>query len=153
MSFPSLRKRVAAQATITQTVGDVRPLPAKVPASATTQTQTGGISRIMRGLFGLPSQLSAGASGQVAPIVVRGLFEYHEGDQFQAGSPSFVYTTPFEDPVVTVWGQAFLRKPNTFMPYQPPQVQSDAHVTLAGLGGLQAGQFVTQGLEQSELDQ
>ena len=107
----------------------------------------------MRGLFGLPNPASFGASAEVAPVAVRGLFEYHEGDQFTAGSPSFVYTTPFEDPMDTVWGHAFLRRPNTFVPYQEPQVYSQAHIVLAGIGGLQAGQFVLQGLEQSELEQ
>ncbi|HYM35965.1 MAG TPA: hypothetical protein VET48_11245, partial [Steroidobacteraceae bacterium] len=52
---------------------------------------------------------------------------------------NFVFEPLFELPLVTIWGNAFLRRPNVFNPIQPPQVWSHPTVCQSGIGGLQAG--------------
>lgn len=149
MSFPSLRTRIPSESVVLNpTDGTVdTPLPASVPPQR--NIQTGAFSRLMSGLFGSAQPPSSSQSAQVAlPNQRNGFYAFHEGDQFTAGAPSFAFEYPNELPMLTIWGRAFLRKPNTFLPFQPPQVISEANITINGIGGLQAGQFVLQGLEE-----
>jgi hypothetical protein len=142
-------KRIPSENVVSPNSGTIeRPLPPSVPDQ--TDTQTGAISRLFAGLFGKPNPVSYGQSAQVEPPPRKGFYHYVEGDQFSAGSPSFIYEPTTElTPVYPFWGRAFLRTPNTFLPYQPAQIMSEQTVMLGGLGGLQAGQFVLQGLEET----
>lgn len=104
----------------------------------------------MSGLFGVQNPPSYSQSAQVATPNGKAFYQYHEGDQFSAGSPSFVFEPTMELPLFPFWGRAFLSHQATLLrPFDHPQIVSEATVVLAGLGGLQAGQFALQGLEQS----
>jgi hypothetical protein len=148
MAHPALRKRIVSTPTVSDASGTLnRELPADVPPQR--NMQTGGFARIFSGLFGTPNPPSYGMSAQVAEPGPKSFYLYHEGDQFSAGSPSFVFEPTRELPLFPFWGRAFLSHQATLLkPYQPPQVMSEATVVLAGLGGLQAGQFALQGLEE-----
>jgi len=153
MSFPSLRKRIPSQPVVSVASGTLTgPLPARVAPQR--DTTTSALGRLMNGLFGNANPPSYSASAQVAVPVGKAFYNYHEGDQFSAGSPSFVFEPTTElTPLYPFWGRSFLSHQATLLrPTQEPQVVSEATVVLAGLGGLQAGQFVLQGLEQSELE-
>jgi hypothetical protein len=147
MSFPSLRKRVPSENVVNPADGTIdTPLPARYKPQA--NVQSGAFSRLMNGLFGSAQPPSSSQSAQVAVPPRKGFYHFHEGDQFTAGAPSFAFEYPNELPLLTIWGRSFLRKPNTFLPFQPPQVMSEANIVVNGIGGLQAGQFVLQGLEE-----
>lgn len=148
MSFPSIRQRIPSEAVVLNPAdGTVdRPLPATFRPQG--NVQTGGFSRLMRGLFGTATPGDSMSAEVVLPNQRNGFYAYHEGDQFTAGSPSFAFEYPNELPLLTIWGRAFLRTPNTFLPYQPPQLISEPNIVINGIGGLQAGQFVLQGLEE-----
>jgi hypothetical protein len=149
MSFPSLRKRIPSTPVVVAASGTLnRPLPASRPPDRTRDTST--FSRLMQGFFGTPNPPSYGMSEQVAVPGKGAFWNFHEGDQFSAGAPSFVLEPTTElTPIYPFWGRSFLSHQATLLkPYQPPQVMSEATVMLAGLGGLQAGQFVLQGLEE-----
>jgi hypothetical protein len=149
MSFQILRKRIPSEPVVSAASGTVEtPLPASIPPQR--DIQTGGFARLMNGLFGVAQPPSSSQSAQVATPPPKGFYHFHEGDQFTAGAPSFAFEYPNELPLLTIWGRSFLRKPNTFLPFQPPQVISEANVFTSGIGGLQAGQFVLQGLEESQ---
>jgi hypothetical protein len=98
----------------------------------------GGNISIRLGAFGSGSPENPYAF--VNPNAAAGIYNYHEGDIFLPGAENFVFEPNFELPLVAIWGNAFLRTPNTFKPLQPPQIYANATVTTAGLGGLQAGQ-------------
>jgi hypothetical protein len=72
---------------------------------------------------------------------------YHQGDLFTPGTVNFVFELNLELPVVTIWGNAFLRTPNTFKPIPPPPLIAEPRIFHSGIGGLQAGQLDLQGLE------
>jgi hypothetical protein len=120
-SYPSQRKRVAAQ-----------------------PVASGAIIRIMTGLFGSGSPI-AGLS-EVDPRPSASIYQYHEGDLFTPGSQNFVFESIFELPIQTIWGNAFLRRANTFNPIQPPQVFSQPNVMTNGIGGIVAGDIEFQNL-------
>jgi hypothetical protein len=84
------------------------------------------------------------------PGILEGaLYHFHEGDIFFPGAPLYVYEPRFErTPLQGIWGNAFLRVPNTFNPVQPPQVMSVPRVKPNGIGGLQAGTFALEPLEE-----
>lgn len=104
---------------------------------------SGANIRIAKGVFGQGSP-QYGFS-QVDPRAsAPALYYYHEGDLFAPGTGNWVFEPTHELPLYTIWGNAFLRRPNTFKVLQPPQVFSSPTVTSAGVGGLQAG---TVGLE------
>jgi hypothetical protein len=148
MSFPSLRKRIPSETVVNPADGTIdAPLPAKIPPQR--NFSSGGFSRLMNGLFGVSTGDAGSQSAQVmVPHPKNGFYAFHEGDQFTAGAPSFVFDYPNELPLYTIWGRAFLRKPNTFVPFNEPQMVSQANIVINGIGGLQAGQFVLQGLEE-----
>jgi hypothetical protein len=79
------------------------------------------------------------------------VYTYFEGDVFTNGALHYVYEPRFErTPIVTMWGQGFLRTPNTFLAFQPPQVWSNPNVVTNGIGGIVAGQMALQPLETEE---
>jgi len=120
-------------------------MPMKAPVDPTLRDRmpsepvTGGISRIiLNHEFGEGSPMFAAVA--VNPDSESdGLYQFHEGDLFSPGAGNWVFEPNFELPMVTIWGNAFLRRANTFKVLQPPQVWSNPTVTNAGLGGLQAG--------------
>jgi hypothetical protein len=104
-----------------------------------------GLDRILQGVFGVGD-----ANDQLSSpgYVVRrpGLYNYHEGDLFTPGTGNWVFEPPFETPLNTIWGHAFLRTPNMFSPVQPPQIMSNPNITVNGIGGQIAGQIIFQPL-------
>ncbi len=75
-------------------------------------------------------------------------YNYHIGDLFTPGTQNFVFEPTTElTPLTTIWGNAFLRRPNTFSVRQPPQSWADYNKFINGIGGLQAGQYAHQPLE------
>jgi len=72
---------------------------------------------------------------------------YFEGDLFTNGALHMVYESVFErTPLFTIWGNAFLRTPNTFNPIHPPDANY-ANVVTNGIGGWVTGQMALQPLE------
>jgi hypothetical protein len=72
---------------------------------------------------------------------------YFEGDIFTNGAMHMVYESVFErTPLQTIWGNAFLRTPNTFNPIHPP-TDNHANVVTNGIGGWVTGQMALQPLE------
>lgn len=124
MTFPMLRKRIPSEQV------------------------SGGNIRIRMGLFGTGSP--EGAFAEVDPSAAASIYNYHEGDLFTPGAQNFVFEPNFELPLITIWGNAFLRTPNTFNPIQPQQVYSPANVVNNGLGGLLAGDLELQALLNPE---
>lgn len=108
-------------------------------------------------ISGANARISGGLFGQGAPYYdfndvdprssAPGIYFYHEGDLFTPGAQNFVFEPWFELPVVTIWGNAFLRRANTFKVFQPAQVMSYPNVVNNGIGGLQAGQIEFEPLE------
>jgi hypothetical protein len=150
MSFPSLRRRVPNEASISPASGTLVPraLPATNPP--TVQIQSGALSRIMAGVFGTRPNPSANLSAEVTPFPGKqGFYSYHEGDLFTPGAQNYVFDYPLEFPMQTIWGHGFLRRPNTFKPLQPAQSYSNPNVVTNGLGGLVAGQWAFQAIEQN----
>lgn len=114
-----------------------------------SETVSGANVRIQYGgLFGVGEPRSGML--QVNPNPGVGIYSYHEGDVFLPGTGNWVFEPNFELPLVTIWGSAFIRNPNTFKPLQPPQVWSHPNVQNNGMGGLQAGQFDGEGLINPE---
>jgi hypothetical protein len=127
------------------------------PQNAPAVTQaSGAMTRLLAGLFGggSPDEANVQPGGRVAKggptaqAIINDFYVYHEGDLFNPGATNYVFEPPFELPLVTIWGKAFLRTPNTFSPRQPEQTASVPRVFTNGLGGVVAGQIVLQGLEQ-----
>jgi len=112
-SFPSLRPRIQSEIV------------------------AGGNTEIRHGSFGSGSPENPYAF--VNPFGSAGIYSYHEGDIFLPGAQNFVFEPNFELPLVAVWGNAFLRTPNTFKPLQPPQIFANPTLVTNGIGGLQAG--------------
>jgi hypothetical protein len=115
----------------------MRILPA-ARARIPSETISGANIRIAAGEFGAGDPRYGFA--QVDPRAsAPGLYYYHEGDLFAPGTGNWVFETTHELPLVTIWGKAFLRRPNTFSVIQHPQVMANPTVRSGGLGGLQAG--------------
>lgn len=150
MSFPSLRKRIPSQSVTGMGPGMAGTPTVPAPAPTTRFAQpTGALSRIFGGLFGSGNprdNLSAEVDQNSGPRV-QSLFHYHEGDLFTPGTGNYVFEYPFELPVLTIWGNAFLRTPNTFNPRQPSQLNANPNVVTNGIGGLVAGGIAFQPLE------
>jgi hypothetical protein len=83
----------------------------------------------------------------VTGLTADAIARYHEGDVFFPGAQNYVYEPTLERTAIQgMWGRAFLRTPNTFNPFQHPQVYSHPNVKTNGIGGLVAGQLVGQPL-------
>jgi hypothetical protein len=124
MTFPALRPRIPAYG------------------------HTGGISRIIAGVFG-----SGTPQPQVGAASPNPVYAYHEGDIFRPGTENFVFESLLELPLTAWWGAGSGIRQGTPYPVNAwpvfaseiPTV-SRPTVTRAGLGGLQAGAFVQQPL-------
>lgn len=125
MTFPSLRKRIPAQPVV-----------------------SGAQVRILTGEFGNGSPFAGVA--QVDPRASSAIYNYHEGDVFLPGTGNYVFESIYELPLVTIWGNAFLRRPNTFNPLQGPQVFAQSTLTPNGIGGVVPGDMELQGLLNPE---
>ena len=107
-----------------------------------SQPFTGANLRISHGAFG-----SGGPQIEILPeSALHGIYHYHIGDLFNPGTGNFVFENQFELPLVTLWGRAATRTPNTFNPFQPPQIMAPVFRQTNGLGGLQAGQMALEPL-------
>jgi len=126
-SIPGLRSRIPSE----KVAG------ANTQNAVPSQPATGANVRIRGGEFGEGSP--AGAFQTNPNSGSDGLYAYHEGDLFSPGAGNWVFEPNFELPLITIWGNAFLRMANTFKPLQPPQVFSTPTVVNNGLGGLEAG--------------
>jgi hypothetical protein len=118
------------------------PLRKRVPS----EQVSGGNIRIAHGVFGAGSP----AYGRMGLNPNAGLYHYHEGDLFNPGTGNYVFEYPFELPLQTIWGMAFLRRPNTFNPIQPIQSFAPPNVVPNGIGGTVAGQIIFQPLIPNE---
>ncbi len=116
MTFPALRNRTPSepvvQADLSAAHGTIGVLPA--PPIPTRNTKSGALSRIMMGVFGTPNPESYSASAQVVTPKREAFYHFHEGDLFTPGTGNFVFEPTLENPLQTIWGRAFLRRPNTF---------------------------------------
>jgi hypothetical protein len=150
-TFPELRDRtngVATQNVQAERLLDT-PLPAKTPAER--NVLSGAMSRILAGLFG-PSDPKANSSAEVVQPK-KSLFQFHEGDLFTPGTGNYALD-PFQElPLQTIWGHAFLRKPDPWHPIGPVPVAfvppGTSYVRINGIGGLVAGQMAMQPLESN----
>lgn len=115
----------------------MRTLPSLRPRIASEEISGANI-RIQMGEFGVGAPIS-NLSAFVNPFAVPAIYFFHEGDLFTPGSQNWVFEPTTELPLVTIWGNAFLRRPNTFAPFQPPQVWAQPNVFINGIGGLQTG--------------
>lgn len=120
-TFPSLRKRIPAQPVV-----------------------SGAIVRIMQGVFGTGAPFTGIAQTDARPST--SIYNYHQGDVFLPGTRNFVFESIYELPLQTIWGNAFLRTPNTFNPIQGPQALVQPTLTANGIGGVVAGDMELQSL-------
>lgn len=157
MSHPALKKRY----------GGSHAIDCECPGYAGNYFQLGleGFPFVPPGMH-YPEQPGAGGFGYNSPPgpghdpffadmpvaggdVVKEIARYYEGGLFFPGTPAFVYEPVFERTALqAIWGQGFEYPANQFKVSQPPQVWSHPNVVTNGLGGLMAGQFALQGLEQ-----
>lgn len=122
--------------------------PASRPRIQGGQT-TGGLARIMQGLFGVGSPASQLSSPAEVLGNAPGFYSHHEGDLFTPGTGNWVLDPSLETPLNTQWGNAFLRVPNTFSPFPgTPQVYANPATKLVGIGGPIAGQLITAPLSE-----
>lgn len=156
-THPSERKRYGSEPVILADLSaahdGVGVLPPPKPLYGPPQ-RVGAMAAIVAGLFGTATpqnQLSSQVKGDKGELGkwTQSLYHYHEGDLFTPGTQNYVFDYPFELPMMTIWGNAFLRQPNTFNPLQPPQMMSQPNVMLNGIGGLVAGQMAFQPLEST----
>lgn len=74
-------------------------------------------------------------------------YQYHMGDLFTPGTQNFVFEPTTElTPLTTIWGNAFLSKPNAWPVTQPSQQWAPYNKYVNGIGGLIAGQYALQPL-------
>jgi hypothetical protein len=97
---------------------------------------SGAITRIMMGVFGAGTPLSADqmVGGTQGPTA-----SWFEGDLFTPGTGNYVFEPRTENPVQTIWGRSFPRRTTAFPPLQSPQLYANPNVFTNGIGGLQAG--------------
>lgn len=130
------------------------------PVNRDTNPQRLGVfASLFEGLFGRGNpnpdlnRDSLAAAGFTAGANQPGMgqkpfYRYYEGDLFTPGTQNFVFEPTTElTPLTTIWGNAFLSRPNAFRFTSPPQVYADYQKYLNGIGGLVAGQFALQPLE------
>ena len=125
-----------------------------MPGATDHQTRQRMVSEV---ISGANARIAGGLWGQGSPAydvndvdprsAAPGIYFYHEGDLFTPGAGNFVFEPWFELPLVTIWGNAFLRRPNTFKVFQPAQVMVQPTLVNNGIGGLQAGQMELEPLE------
>lgn len=111
---------------------------------------SGGISRILAGAFGTRNNPATNLSAEVSQPFKGEPYQYAEGDLFTPGAQNWIFEYPFEYPLQTLWGNAFIRRPNTFSVNQPNQPYQNPYITQVGVGGLVAGQLASQPLLTDE---
>lgn len=145
---PALRQRHGSQpvASLSPSSGVVGVLAPPKPRFSVSRVP--GMQRILNGLFGTGSPQN-NASAEVPLPGPKALYHFHEGDLFTPGTGNYVFESPFELPMNTIWGHGFARQPNVFNPLQPSPLYSGPTVKIAGIGGLIAGQMALQPLEST----
>ncbi len=135
MSFPALRPRIPAYG------------------------HTGGISRIIAGVFGTGGPIPYNQVDVDPRSVAPALYAYHQGDHFEPGSEAFVFEPLQELPLKSWWGGGSDVNQGTPYPVNAwpvfasaAPIQSTPTFTREGYGGLQAGAFVQQPLLDGESD-
>lgn len=120
------------------------------PVSVPQGKIVAGLARIAAGVWGLGNPRSGLAMEQVSldPEKSSGFYHVFEGDLFTPGTGNWVVEPTHDGPVNMRWGHGFLRNPNTFNPIQSPQVYSAPASQIYGIGGLIAGQIITQPLSE-----
>ncbi len=119
----------------------------------------GGLGSILRGMFGTVSvnkpaeQLSS--PQQVIGDTTRegGFYHLHETQLITPGTMNWALDPFQETPIQPIWGNAFLRRPNTFSPRQRPQVIVNQGVPVRGIGGVIAGQIEHEPLQYPPVEQ
>lgn len=114
-------------------------------------TVSAGMSAILAGMFGSSqaqpnAQLSSPTQVIGDTLKEGGFYHLHETQIFTPGAMNWALDPFQETPVQPIWGNAFLRTPNTFSPYQRPQVIINQQVPVRGVGGLVAGQMINEPL-------
>jgi hypothetical protein len=151
-TFPALRKRYNGQSVqVEPSTGTLnKPLPSSKPAQKNVVADFMG--RIAAGLFGAATPGNQ-LSSQVPAEGTKALYHHHEGDVFTPGAQNYAFDAFQELPMQTIWGNGFLRSPNTFSPRQPVPIAfippGTAYVRINGIGGLISGQVATQPLESN----
>jgi len=150
-TWPILRSRTPqTRIALNPAAGTVTPPAPNLTTPTRAFSASGAMSLIRQGLFGLPDS----AQLQEAPVSLSpghgaSVYTYHQGDLFFPGTGNYVFDYPFELPMNTIWGHAFLTRVNKFNPLQPPQLYSNPNVFLNGIGGLVAGGIAFQPLESN----
>jgi hypothetical protein len=78
--------------------------------------------------------------------IVPGLYHYHSGDVFLPGAGNAAFEPAFQLPVIQLIGYGIYAGPAPSPIQRAPQIYVSHAATVAGLGGVIAGQFVTQPL-------
>lgn len=112
----------------------------------------GGLMRVAAGAFGLGNPRYGLAMQEVGSARDRegGPYNFFEGDLFTPGTGNWVMDPSHETPLFTDWGRAFLRRPNSIMAFQEPQVFANQMAPLFGIGGQIPGQLITQPLSMNQ---
>jgi hypothetical protein len=79
---------------------------------------------------------------------VPGLYQTHHGDVFLPGAGNVVFEPAFGLP--PIYYAAYGIPAGSLRPIQPPQVYVTQVARVAGIGGVQAGQWVHMGLNTPE---
>jgi len=108
----------------------------------------GGMRAILNGLFGSGSP--AAGLAQEAAVRQGPVYHFHIGDLFTPGTGNYVLDPKYETPLNTIWGFGFLRVPNTFRPVEEAPLVAGIAVPVSGIGGVVAGQIITQPLSVPE---
>lgn len=109
----------------------------------------GSLSRVANGVFGVggpEDNLSQPSYVAGESPAEGGFYTLHEGDLFTPGTQNWVLEPKYDLPVMTIWGNGFLRRANTFNPVQPPQIYATFGTPTDGIGGQIAGQIAMQPL-------
>lgn len=138
-SFSNLRRRV--------------PTDPGTPHVLASNTVSPGLARILAGAFGVgnPSQGQSSSPNEVFNQFPGSPYRMHEGDIFEPGTGNWVLDPYQEVPVNTTWGHGFMVRPNTWPAYPVGvQVYNPSNAVPNGIGGLVAGQYVSQPLSPPE---
>lgn len=138
-SFDKLRQRV--------------PTDPGTPKVLASNVVAPGLARILAGVFGVgnPGPGQSSSPSEVFNQFPGSPYHMHEGDIFEPGTGNWVLDPYQEVPVNTLWGHAFLIRPNTWPAYASGvQAYNQSNVQPQGLGGIIAGQYVSQPLSPPE---
>jgi hypothetical protein len=85
-------------------------------------------------------------SSRIRSVVVPLLVHYHYGDVFLPGAGNVVFDTDLGLPPISLKGQATYAGPAPNPIQRPPQIFAMQRAPNSGIGGLVAGQLMTQPL-------